>query len=618
MADCVEELSDSVDQLRKSMAEMNHIKGSNFGLTMSDVQTWVSAALTDEDTCMDGFAGKVMNGAARAAVRGRILNVVHMTSNALALINSYAVIHEYTILADDEITKKDISWWCSTTPHPDPCNYHMGRAFTGRDLEQSDPKSNEDFRTLTIRAAMERAIDAQTHADKLGCHGKSKRKKTVYRDCSNLIDNTILQLNTTLQSIKTNESFTDFDAQTWLSTALTNIEICRSGSYDLNVTKFSSPILSGNVSEMISNSLATNGALLGNSSETTSYGEDYQSNKHGFPGWVTRGERKLLQDLELATKANVVVSKTGKGNFRSVQAAINYAVSRRVGKGRVIVYVKRGVYTENVVINRTMDKVMLVGEGVRYTVITGSRSVSGGFTTYSSATVGVDGAGFIARGITFRNTAGPEKGQAVALRSASDLSVFYACSFEGYQDTLFAHAQRQFYKSCYIYGTVDIIFGNAAVVFQNCVIYVRKPLPGQANMITAQGRGDPFQNTGISIHSCRVMAAPEFKPFVGSFKTYLGRPWQEYSRTVVMKSYLDDLVAPEGWSTWGDSDFALGTLYYGEYQNFGPAASTGNRVNWTGYHVSMSPNEAARFSVANLIAGRAWLPATGVPFTAGL
>ncbi|KAK6132164.1 hypothetical protein DH2020_034089 [Rehmannia glutinosa] len=93
MADCVEELSDSVDQLRKSMAEMNQIKGSNFGLTMSDVQTWVSAALTDEDTCMDGFAGKVMNGAARAAVRGRILNVVHMTSNALALINSYAAIH---------------------------------------------------------------------------------------------------------------------------------------------------------------------------------------------------------------------------------------------------------------------------------------------------------------------------------------------------------------------------------------------------------------------------------------------------------------------------------------------------------------------------------------------
>ncbi|KAL0400885.1 UNVERIFIED_CONTAM: hypothetical protein Slati_4118400 [Sesamum latifolium] len=93
MRDCVEELSDSVDQLRKSVAEMNQMKGSNFELMMSDIQTWVSAALTDEDTCMDGFAGKFMNGAVKTAVRGRIVNVAHMTSNALALINSFATLH---------------------------------------------------------------------------------------------------------------------------------------------------------------------------------------------------------------------------------------------------------------------------------------------------------------------------------------------------------------------------------------------------------------------------------------------------------------------------------------------------------------------------------------------
>ncbi|KAK6145366.1 hypothetical protein DH2020_022186 [Rehmannia glutinosa] len=278
---------------------------------------------------------------------------------------------------------------------------------------------------------------------------RSKRKTIVYRDCNNLIDNTILQLNITLQSIQTNASFTDFDAQTWLSTALTNIEICRSGSHDLNVTKFSSPILSGNVSELISNSLATNGALLDNSSNT--YGG--KSKKQGFPGWVTNRDRKLLQDLELATRANVVVSKDGRGHFRSIQAAINYATG--------------GAW----------------GMGGWYTVITGSRSVSSGFTTYSSATV--------ARGITFRNTAGPAWDKAVALRSASDLSVFYACGFEGYQDTLFVHAQRQFYKSCYIYGTIDFIL-NAAVVFQNRIIYVRKTPGRSANVITARGAETRF------------------------------------------------------------------------------------------------------------------------------
>lgn len=160
---------------------------------------------------------------------------------------------------------------------------------------------------------------------------------------------------------------------------------------------------------------------------------------------------------------------------------------------------------------------------------------------------GIDGFHFIAKGITFENTAGPWKGQAVAPRSASDLSVFYRCAFKGYQDTLMVHSQRQFYRECYVYGTIDFIFDNAAVVFQNCIIYVRRPIRGQVNVITAQGRNDPFQNTGISIHNSQVRAAPDLLPVVKAFKTYLGRPWQQYSRTVFLKSYLDSLISPVGW-----------------------------------------------------------------------
>ncbi|XP_022888716.1 probable pectinesterase/pectinesterase inhibitor 59 [Olea europaea var. sylvestris] len=533
------------------------------------------------------------------------------------IVNSYTVIMSTTIfffifssfffldhhaLADDE--SKDINWWCNTTPHPEQCKY-----FMGRDPECSKPKSRQDFRTMTIKVAMERALDAQTHAQSLGQGCRSKRRLVAWRDCRNLIDDTIIQLNSTLQGINTNDSFTDFDAQTWLSTALTYIGTCRTGSLELNVSKFISPIVSGNVSELLSNSLAINGGLLG---------QEPEQKDDEFPSWVTSHERKLLADLQLASRANVIVAKDGSGAFRSIQAAINYATSRRVGNGRVVIYIKRGVYRENIAINRNMNKVTLVGDGLRYTIITGSRSVPQGFTTYSSATVGVDGIGFIARGITFRNTAGQNNGQAVALRSASDLSVFYACSFEGYQDTLFVHAQRQFYKTCYIYGTIDFIFGNAAVVFQNCIIYVRRPLVGQANVITAQGRGDPFQNSGISIQNSRIMAAPDLKPVVAQFKTYLGRPWQQYSRTVILKSFIDSLVSPDGWLRWQDSNFALSTLYYGEYHNFGPAAGTRNRVKWPGYHVITSANVASRFTVSNLIAGGAWLPSTGVPFTAGL
>ncbi|CAK9135163.1 unnamed protein product [Ilex paraguariensis] len=230
----------------------------------------------------------------------------------------------------------------------------------------------------------------------------------------------------------------------------------------------------------------------------------------------------------------------------------------------------------------------------------------------------VDGIAFIARGITFRNTAGPQNSQAVALRSASDLSVFYSCGFEGYQDTLFVLAQRQFYKSCYIYGTIDFIFGNAAVIFQNCFILVRKPLWGQVNVITAQGRVDPFQNTGISIHNSLVSPAPDLLPVAHLYNTYLGRPWMQYSRTVYLKTYFDGIVNSAGWLPWENTNFAFDTLYYGEYMNFGPGSSTQYRVKWRGYHVITSTKTASQFTVASFIAGGAWLPATGVPFTAGL
>ncbi|XP_070024689.1 probable pectinesterase/pectinesterase inhibitor 59 [Nicotiana sylvestris] len=524
--------------------------------------------------------------------------------NSLLLLFFSLSLSLHQSLSIDEETSNDINWWCSKTPHPEPCKYFMsGDSFK--------PQNKSEFRTMTVQVALDHVIQVQAHAKNVSQHCRGKRKQLVWMDCDKLMDDTVLQLNRSLDGIKSNSS-SDFDAQTWLSASMTNIETCLSGSNDLNVSNILQPNLSTNVSQLISNCLAMNGEFV-DWENTTQVG--------GFPNWLTASERVLLHSSSIdlmATRANYVVAKDRSGHFRSIQAAINYATSRRVGNQRIVIYIKRGVYRENILIGPTMGKIMLVGAGLRYTVITGSRSVAAGYTTYSTATLGVDGIGFIARGMTFRNTAGPQNGQAVALRSASDLSVFYGCGFEGYQDTLFVQSQRQFYKSCYIYGTIDFIFGNAAVVFQNCMIYVRRPLWGQVNVITAQGRNDPFQNTAISIHNSRIMAAPDLRPVVRSFQTYLGRPWQQYSRTVIMKTYIDSLVNRAGWLTWLDSNFALSTLYYAEYGNIGPASSTRYRVKWPGYHVIKSGNVASKYTVASLIAGRAWLPSTGVPFTAGL
>lgn len=106
-------------------------------------------------------------------------------------------------------------------------------------------------------------------------------------------------------------------------------------------------------------------------------------NNEGFPKWLRVGDRRLLQAAE--PKADLVVAQDGSGNYKTVQAAVD-AAAKRKGSGRFVIHIKRGVYKENVVIK--VKNLMLVGDGLRYTIISGSRSVGSGSTTFNSATVG--------------------------------------------------------------------------------------------------------------------------------------------------------------------------------------------------------------------------------------
>ncbi|RDX89250.1 putative pectinesterase/pectinesterase inhibitor 7, partial [Mucuna pruriens] len=327
--------------------------------------------------------------------------------------------------------------------------------------------------------------------------------------------------------------------------------------------------------------------------------------------------RKLLQNDESVLVSDiVVVSQDGSGNFTTIKDALAVAPNNtNATDGYFLIYVTQGVYQEYVSIPKNTKYLMMIGDGINQTIITGDHNVVDNFTTFNSATFAVVAQGFVAVNITFRNTAGASKHQAVAVRNGADLSTFYSCSFEGYQDTLYTHSLRQFYCECDIYGTVDFIFGNAAVVFQTCNLYPRLPMSGQFNAITAQGRTDPNQNTGTSIQNATIKAAADLAPMVGTVNTYLGRPWKEYSRTVYMQSFMDSLIDPSGWHDWS-GDFALSTLYYAEYNNTGPGSNTGNRVTWPGYHV-INATDAANFTVSNFLSGDSWLPVTGVPYTSG-
>ncbi|XP_074355153.1 21 kDa protein-like [Apium graveolens] len=94
--DCADEVEDSLDRVNNSYTEMKSLgqaTGEEFTWHMSNVETWISAALTDDTTCMDGFSDPATSGKIKESVRAQITSVAHYTSNALALINSFAAKH---------------------------------------------------------------------------------------------------------------------------------------------------------------------------------------------------------------------------------------------------------------------------------------------------------------------------------------------------------------------------------------------------------------------------------------------------------------------------------------------------------------------------------------------
>ncbi|KAI7750970.1 hypothetical protein M8C21_003301 [Ambrosia artemisiifolia] len=334
-----------------------------------------------------------------------------------------------------------------------------------------------------------------------------------------------------------------------------------------------------------------------------------------YASWADTSSRRSLINVDPSTlKPNAVVAQDGSGGFNTIMEAVNTAPKRSAEP--FIILIKAGIYKEYVTIPRGIENVVFLGEGPTKTKITGNKNFVDGTATFHSATVAVNGDGFMAKGIGFENTAGPEKHQAVALRVSADMSIFHDCMMEGYQDTLYTHSYRQFYRQCTISGTIDFIFGNAAAVFQDCKVIVRKPLSYQSAMITAQGRKDQHSVGGLVFDGCTITADPEFMDENPMPKSFLGRPWKEFSRTVVMQSFIDKNIDPEGWGPWVGT-FAQDTCYYAEFNNKGPGADPSQRVKWKGAR-QISQQEAAAFAPGTFIQGDTWIKTSNVPYDAGL
>ncbi|XP_002532944.2 pectinesterase [Ricinus communis] len=515
---------------------------------------------------------------------------------------------------------------CSTTRYPDLCFSAVASAPGATSKLVSLKDVIEVSLNLTTTAVEHNFFTVEKLAKRKGL---TKREKTALHDCLETIDETLDELHKAMDDLKeypNKKSLSQHadDLKTLLSSAITNQETCLDGfSHDGADKHIREALLAGqvHVEKMCSNALA----MIKNMTDTDIANElklsgsknrklkEEKDQESVWPEWLSAGDRRLLQSSSVTP--NVVVAADGSGDYKTVSAAVAAAPSK--SSKRYIIRIKAGVYKENVEVPKGKTNLMFLGDGRKTTIITGSRNVVDGSTTFNSATVAAVGQGFLARGVTFENKAGPSKHQAVALRVGADLAAFYECDMIAYQDTLYVHSNRQFFINCYIAGTVDFIFGNSAAVFQDCDIHARKPNSGQKNMVTAQGRSDPNQNTGIVIQKCRIGATSDLRPVQSSFPTYLGRPWKEYSRTVVMQTAISDVIHPAGWHEWSGS-FALSTLFYGEYQNSGAGAGTSKRVSWKGFKVITSATEAQGFTPGKFIAGGSWLSSTTFPFSLGL
>ncbi|KAL3744601.1 hypothetical protein ACJRO7_013812 [Eucalyptus globulus] len=522
---------------------------------------------------------------------------------------------------------------CSSTLYPDLC---LSQLTSSPSLASNAVKTPKDVIALSLNLTIAYVQHNYFSIKKVAAvrPGLTARERTALHDCLEMVDETLDEVRQTLAELLVypnggNKSVSELaeDMKTLLSAAMTNQDTCLDGfSHESADKKVREALLRGqmHVFHLCSNALAmvknmtdadvANERRLSSSSNRRLKEETKEEEEDPvrWPEWLSAGDRRLLQSTTVTP--DVTVAADGTGNYRTVSAAV--AAAPEGSPRRYVIKIKAGVYRENVEVPKKKVNLMFVGDGRTTTIITGSRNVVDGSTTFKSATVAVVGEGFLARDITFQNTAGPSKHQAVALRVGADFSAFHRCDMLAYQDTLYVHSLRQFYVGCLVAGTVDFIFGNAAAVLQDCDIHARRPNPGQRNMVTAQGRDDPNQNTGIVIQKCRIGATSDLLAVKGSFQTYLGRPWKMYSRTVIMQTEISDVINPAGWYEW-DGNFALDTLYYAEHANTGPGASTANRVTWKGYRVISAP-EAQPFTANQFIVAGSWLKPTGFPYYPGL
>ncbi|WP_372772675.1 pectinesterase family protein [Mangrovibacterium sp.] len=298
----------------------------------------------------------------------------------------------------------------------------------------------------------------------------------------------------------------------------------------------------------------------------------------------------IVGGVSFASDFDFVVAQDGSGDFTTVQEAIDATPDFR--KNRTLIYIKAGIYKEKLVLASSKTNVYFLGEERDRTILTyddfASKKNRFGeeIGTTGSSSFFIFGESFTAENITFENSAGPV-GQAVAVRIDGDRVAFNNCRFIGCQDTLYPSGKksRQYYRNCYIEGTVDFIFGWSTVVFDDCLIYCK-----EHGYITAPST-EQYTDYGFVFLNCKITGNASENTF------YLGRPWRPYGKSVFIRCQLGKHIKPEGWHNWNDPQKEK-TAFFAEFDNYGEGAIENQRVTWS---YQLNKEQAQSYTVENIL-----------------
>lgn len=277
---------------------------------------------------------------------------------------------------------------------------------------------------------------------------------------------------------------------------------------------------------------------------------------------------------------DIVVAEDGSGDYTSIQAAINAVPNNQAQ--RTLIYVKAGTYKEKVTTTASKQNVSIIGENAENVILTWNDYYPN-TSASESYTFLADIAGLYVENLTIENTASKEfngVGQALAVRTIGDSMAFKNCKYLGFQDTYYAHKNRNYNLNCYVEGGTDFIYGDATSVWDSCTIHCLKggqyiTAPADAKIVTPIGDG--FLH-GLLFRYCTVTA----EEGVAQGQYYLGRPWQPKSSSVYIECILGEHIKDLGWSTWSDNNHE--SSYFAEYNSKNPDGTLtdiSKRVDWS-------------------------------------